>query len=366
MSKRLWPIFLGPPLILAAAVVAMGRPGPAAEAANPAAVRALGTCASAAQVAVTGNAKAGSWWKTVERLDGRGVLLGRTLFVGHGSVAVARAQLPAESSVSGPVHGIVVVVADDGTRSEVQLVSAATGCGIVVRDMAAVARTAILDPHDGSVLAHLVDRASRADLGTWRLTTGADPILVAPPLGTLAGAVGTVWGTDLQLDAGSTHLAVQSCADLGCLTRIFDLTLPSTPPQVLSGETEGPLLGFAGSDLVTWAACPGYPCSVLAWDASTSHSRVLVELASAAAMTRDGRRVVVLLTDAKGSRALELDPVTGRSAPLRPLPAGRRPLSGGASASVGLEVADDEIVIGSAGADPQSFRPDSAAIEVLR
>jgi hypothetical protein len=365
MSKRLWPIFLGPPLILAAAVVAMGRHGPTAEAANPAAVHSLGTCTSAAQVAIAGNTRAGSWWKTVERLDGRGMLIGRTLFVGHGSVAVARAQLPAESSVSGPIHGIVVVVADDGTRSEVRLVSVTAGCEIVVHDSAAVARTAILDPNDGSVLAHLVDRASRADLGTWRLMSGSDPTLVAPPLGTLARAVGTVWGTDLELDAGGTHLAVQSCADLGCLTRIFDLALPGAPPQVVSGQSEGPLLGFAGPDLATWAACPGYPCSVLAWGA-TNQSRILVELAAAAAMTADGRRVVVLAVDKKGSQAIELDPLTGRSAPLAPLPAGRRPLGGGASATVGLEVANDEIAIGSAGADPQPFRPDSAALEVLR
>jgi hypothetical protein len=72
MSKRLCRSSSAP-LILAATLVARDRHGPAAEAANRAPVRTLGTCASAAQVACTGNTRAGSWWKTVERLDGRGV-----------------------------------------------------------------------------------------------------------------------------------------------------------------------------------------------------------------------------------------------------------------------------------------------------
>jgi hypothetical protein len=120
---------------------------------------------------------------------------------------------------------------------------------------------------------------------------------------------------------------------------------------------------------VTWAACPGYPCAILAWDPATGQSRTLLTAATAATMTADGRRLVAIQTDAAGSRAVELDPSSGRQAGLRGL-AGLRPLAG-ANATVGLEVAANEVAIGDPGAIgasgsvPQALNPDAAAEEVL-
>jgi hypothetical protein len=177
-----------------------------------------------------------------------------------------------------------------------------------------------------------------------------------------------VWGTGLLLDAQGTRLAVQSCADLGCLTRVFDLRHSASVALVIQGVAEGPMLGFAGGTLVTWAACPGYPCAILAWDPATSQSRTLLSAASAAAMTADGRRLVALDADAAGSRAIELDPSSGRLSRLRGLAAGLRPLATGANATVGLEVAANEVAIGTPGAatvDAQPLNPDAATQEVL-
>jgi len=349
------------------------RPEPVAEAARPIAVHAISSCASADAVTVGADTRPGSWWKSAERLDAAGALLGRRLSIGAAAITAGGLDLPAESSVSGPVGGLIVVPADDGSRSTVRVLSAAAGCGIVIHETDAVVRTAILDRHDHSVVAHLVDRATRADLGTWRLAIAPAPAaaevrLVAPPLGALAPTVGTVWGTGLLLDAQGTHLAVQSCADLGCLTRVFDLRHSAAAPLVIQGAAEGPMLGFAGGTLVTWAACPGYPCAILAWDPGTSRSRTLLSAASAAAMTADGRRLVAVQSDAAGSQTIELDPSSGRLSHLRGLAAGLRPIANGANATSGLEVAANEVAIGTpsaAGSDAQALNPDAAALEVL-
>jgi hypothetical protein len=351
----------------------VARPEPVTEAARPIAIKAISTCASTDTVTAGIETRPGSWWKSAERLDAAGMLLGRHLSVGASADTTAGSlDLPAESSVSGPVGGLIVVTADDGSRSTVRVLSAAAGCGIEIHETDAVVRTAILDRVDPSVLAHLVDRATRADLGTWRLAiapVGAtDARLVAPPLGALAPTVGTVWGTGLLLDTQGTHLAVQSCADLGCLTRIFDLRHTADAPRVVQGAAEGPMLGFAGGALVTWAACPGYPCAILAWDPATGHSRTLLPAASGAAMTADGRRLVVVEADATGSQMIELDPSNGRLSHLRGVATGLRPIAKGANATTGLEVAANEVAIGTPGAatfDAQPLNPDAAAQEVL-
>jgi hypothetical protein len=368
MPKRLWPVLLGPPLILVAAL-AVGHVEPGARAARLLPLHPIAACTDAGVVAVAPHGRPGAWWKTSERLDSGGRLLGRRLFVGVDRAVKGNLDLPVESAVSGPVGGIVVVTADDGVRSSIRLVAAATGCGVDIYSTNSVVRNGILNTRDGSVLAHLVDRDTRADLGTWRIapTTGAatEARIVAPPLGPLAAEVGTVWGTDLRLDATGTTLAVQSCTDLGCLTRLFDLGQPNAPPLVVRGLDQGPLLGFAGKELVTWAACPGFPCSVHAWNPSIGKSRLLVDGARAAGLTRDGRRLVAFVQDAQGGHGVEVDPVSGRSSLLRGLAAGQRPLGSGPNASIGLEVAADEIVLGSGDTDPQAFRPDAAAEEAL-
>jgi hypothetical protein len=369
MSKRRWPIFAGPPLILIVATLLIARPEPVAEAARPLAIHQISTCAAPEEVTGSFDARPGSWWKSTERLDAAGTLLGRRLSIGKGAIAAGSLDLPVESSVSGPVGGLIVVTADDGSRSTVRVVSVAAGCGVVIHETDAVVRAAILNRHDHAVLAHLVDRSTRVDLGTWRIAiapaAASGARLVAPALGDLAPTVGTVWGTGLLLDAQGSHLAVQSCADLGCLTRVFDLGHSAAAPLVIRGVDEGPMLGFAGGMLVTWAACPGFPCSILAWGPGTRRSRLLLSAAGAAAMTADGRRVVALQADASGTRAIELDPGTGRLSRLRGLAAGLRPLANLATATVGLEVAANEVAIGIPGANPSALNPDAAALEVL-
>jgi hypothetical protein len=73
----------------------------------------------------------------------------------------------------------------------------------------------------------------------------------------------------------------------------------------------------------------------------------------------------VILTDTHGSRAIEIDTASGRSTGLIGVSAAMRPVVEGSGATVGLEVAADEVVLASAGSDPVAFRPDAAAQEAL-
>jgi hypothetical protein len=369
MSKRRWPILLVPPLILVLAFLALTRSQPGVEAARPGILSLIRACSSPGVVTSSVTARPGTWWKTADRLDANGTLLGRRLSVGRGASVSGSLDLPAESSVSGPLDGLVVAVADDGARSSVQVIEVGRDCGLVIHESQDVVRTAILDPRSRSVLAHVVDRATRADLGTWRLALGpagaTEARLAAPPLDAAAVGMGTVWATDLRLDATGSRLAIQSCADLGCVTRVLDLDHPASAPTLIRGVTQGPMLGFAGSNLVTWAACPGYPCPVIAWSLRDGASHQLLPGTNAAALTADGRRLVALVTEASGQRALELDPSTGRTSGLHGLAAGARPLRMGPSADAGLEVAPDEIALASDGAESNSLNPDSAADEVI-
>ncbi|HLX33926.1 MAG TPA: hypothetical protein VKR30_01640 [Candidatus Limnocylindrales bacterium] len=203
------------------------------------------------------------------------------------------------------------------------------------------------------------------------------PVLLGPPIlalamgllvlgaQTAARAMGLVYGSALALDARSTHLAVQSCTDLACVTRVFDLTHAGSEPRILRAPEQGRLLGFAGSELVTWQACVGYPCPILAWNVGTDRARRLTENATAAALTGNGRRVVASVGDASGAAMVEIDIATGRLVRLRGLAAGARPLANSPTAVLGLEVAADQVAIAVPGSDPFPLEPDTAAEEVL-
>lgn len=368
MQLRRWLSLVGLPLgfVLMAAIV-VGLAQPPARAGGSISLARVAACPAGHGLGDA--ARPGAWWKTIDSVDPIGAIVGRQLFVGVGSAARANATLPVESSVSGPVDGLVVVTSDDGAHSTVGLVDVAGQCSLTIDDRADVVRNAIIDPHDGSVIAHVVARDSRADLGTFRIArTGTQwsSVLVAQPLaGALANEVGTVFGTSLAIDAGSRHLAVQSCTDLACLTRIFDLSKPDVAPMILRSQDQGPLLGFAGAQLVTWAACLGNPCALDAWDVASGHARQLAAGADAASLTRNGRRLVARLASETGARLAEIDVATARSSALHGVPAGAAPLATGPSAPSGLEVADTEVAIAIPGGDPLALDPDSAAEEAL-
>ena len=372
MRKRRWQVRLGLSLVVVSAAMAAFialrfqagvEAGPRSEVPRPTA------CSGSPIIAGEPIApQVGTWWKTIELLDRAGSLVGRQLFVGRNGPPQAVVDLAAESAVSGPVGGIVVATTDDGRQSEVRLVSVREDCAWVAYSAPSVVRSAILDPRDGTLFLHLLDRSTRADTGVWRLGGAAgniaESVLSAPPLDATSaagGSVGIVWSTELRLDPRGSRLAVQSCGAGGCVIRVFDLRDDLAQPLVVGGPSQGDLLGFAGDELVTWSRCPGLPCSVVSWNPANGRRRILVDDARSAGLTGDGRRLVAVVSWGPAPRALEIDPATGADRPLPGLPAGLEPVPGGLAASTGLETALDEIVIGSPVSDPRAFRPDTPA-----
>ncbi|MBI3751209.1 MAG: hypothetical protein HY263_06080 [Chloroflexi bacterium] len=363
MSKR--PRWILAVLLLAGAggLLAATRLLPAAEAGRSSPLPGLVACATTPPLGPGAAAEPGAFFRTEAHLDADGGLVGRRLYVGEAGQVAATTDLPAESAMTGPIDGVVVVTADDGARSIVQLVSV-RGCATTVHATASVVRRAIADPLDGSILMHLVDRSTRADLGVWRLAAGTErPQRILEPL-PASLHFGTVWATDLVLDPTGRRLAVQSCQDRACLTRILDLARPSDAPIVLRGSGQGPMLGFAGDRLVTWAACDGLPCAILAWDGSAGGPTTLVADASAAGLTGDGHLLVAVVADGTGDHALVVDLTSGTVRPLRGLARGERPVARGGIAAAGLELAPDQIAVGQPAGEPHAIRP-SAAGEVL-
>ncbi|HYN69119.1 MAG TPA: hypothetical protein VEX41_02790 [Candidatus Eisenbacteria bacterium] len=375
MRKRRWPVRLGASLVVVAGSLAALRLQAGVDAGPKNVVPAPAACSvSPVGAGEEVTPQLGTWWKTVDRLDPTGTLVGRQVFVGRNGAAAAVADLAAESAVSGPVGGVVVATSDDGSQSEIRLLSVRDACSWVAYQTESVVRSAILDPKGGTLLLHLLDRTTRADRGIWKLSGAAgpdaDPVLVAPSLGATdatggtaaaIAAIGIVWSTELRLDARGSKLAVQSCGDGGCLIRVVELRNGSAEPLVVGGPAQGDLLGFAGDELVTWSRCPGLPCSVVSWNLLTGGGRILVDETRSAGLTGDGRRLVAVVASDPGSRALEVDPATGAGRPLAGFPPGVGPLPGGRAASSGLEVAADEIVIGSPARDPRAFRPGAPA-----
>jgi hypothetical protein len=160
-------------LLAVALVVSRFQPG--VEAGGRTTPPPAGACAGAAPTGtpVQGGAR-GAWWRLVDRLDGEGTLVGRTLFAGVAKAATMTLDLGVESMASGPKGGLVVVTSDDGRFSDIHLVSAARGCAWLVHHTESVVRSAILDASTGTILAHLVQRG-RVSCGTWRIAS-AEPM----------------------------------------------------------------------------------------------------------------------------------------------------------------------------------------------
>lgn len=240
---------------------------PAARAVGPPAAEVdtaeLADLAACGREAVRAIARRTSWSAT-PTLDRAGTLSGWAVAVEVLRAEPLRFSLPPESSVSEPVDGLAVVTADDGTRSTIAVVSAAGRCATRIAIVDVVVRSGILRRRDGAVWFHAVDRSSRRDLGVWSVTApNAEPVRIIAALGAhdpSVRRVGRVFHTSLRLSGGGERLAVQSCGERICRTRIVDLA--SRQEWRIDGPTQGPLVGFDGARATFGDPCHERRCPV--------------------------------------------------------------------------------------------------------
>jgi hypothetical protein len=251
------------------------------------------------------------WFRLDPRLDAAGALTGQRLSTGlHGTAGSRTLTLPAESFATGPFGGLVLLGADDGGSSRLSTLDVARGCTSAVAVAPDVIRGATIDPTGRTIYEVRVDRSTRADLGVWRrpLDGSLAARRVLAPLRP-DGRFGKTWASTFTWSLDGDRLAVQTCGEVACRTRLFD---PSTGHVDLVDEPDlGLLVGLTRDRIVTHAACRGTPCPLLARTVGTAERTMLAQDGGPAILIRLGPDVRVVDTVWDGAahrlRATSLD-----------------------------------------------------------
>ena len=249
-----------------------------------------------------GDLRSEAWYRLDPQLDRAGALEGQRLALGVAAERSSRIMdLPPESFAAGPFGRIVLVGSDDGTTSRLEAIDVAAACSWTIAQEAAVVRRATIDPSDGTIYEMQVDRATRADLGIWaRPLDGLTPAReVLEPIAADA-RFGRTFSTEFTWDVAGRVLAVQSCGEEACRTRVIDPA--GGEPRTIADPDLGALIGLDGKTLVAYAVCPGLPCPILAVDVETGHLDVLADAAALGRVipTPDGSRLVHEVLDGSG------------------------------------------------------------------
>lgn len=244
----------------------------------------------------SGLVKAGEapWFRLDPVLDATGTLVGQRMVVGRvDGVGERSLALAPESFAAGPFGAIVLAGTDDGSGSRLLAVDVVAGCATVLDTSNDVIRRATISPDGRSVFEFRVDRRSRTDLGIWRTHLDRDgtanPFI--PAIGA-DGRFGQTWSTEFLWTVDGTELAIQSCGEAACRTRVVD---PATGALHQLDEPDlGPAVGLADGRLVSYLDCRGLPCPIVAVDLSSGARRTLAPDAGPAVViaTDDGARLV--------------------------------------------------------------------------
>lgn len=224
------------------------------------------------------------WFRLDPVLDGMGALSGQRLVVGRAGGASQRTLLlPPESFAAGPFGSVVLVGSDDGTGSQVVAVDIEEGCASGLAHSTHVIRRATISPDGASLVEFRVDRRTRADLGTWRRPLDGSTRItrILPPIDADA-RFGRTWSTEFTW-AGDGSLAIDSCGEVSCRTRVLDANGRSA--GALAEPDLGETIGLADGQLVSYLACRGLPCPIIATDLATGRWRLLIAEAGSAMVT---------------------------------------------------------------------------------
>jgi hypothetical protein len=284
------------------------------------------------------------WFRQDPVTDDGGDLRGQRLAVGlDGDRLVRTMDLPAESFAAGPFGGIVLVGSDDGTLSRLAAVDVANGCTWAIADERDIIRRATVDPTGTAIVEMRVDRATRADLGIWlRPIDGRTHARrIVEPIAA-DGRFGRTWSTEFTWSLAGDRLAIQSCGEAACRTRIIRLDARAvvTSTAMVDAPDLGLLVGVDGDQVVTYGACRGLPCPIIVTNSRSGARRELVGDAGAAVLvdTPDGARLVHEQRTATG-RHLQTRPLDGQAPiDLGPIPDDTRlqpaPVAAGAATTL--------------------------------
>lgn len=259
-----------------------------------------------------------AWYRLDPILDRAGALAGQRLSFGLDRERQARfLDLPAESFAAGPFGRSILVGSDDGVRSRLRLLDVPNDCFVDVGDDDDVIRRATIAADGARLYEMRVDRLTRADLGIWLRSLAGDtePVQVLPPISD-DERFGRTFSTELSWSLDGSRLVVQSCGELACRTRVVDPASGSV--AALDQPGFGTLVGVEGDTLVSYAACRGLPCPIVAVDLEQGSVTTVTDAAVSAVLvaTASGPRIVheqfrgaavgLRATTLDGSSALEL------------------------------------------------------------
>jgi hypothetical protein len=301
-----------------------------------------------------GPAVIGTWFRQDPVIDDAGVLTGQRLIVGRGDGAPGSTlDLDPESFAAGPFGAAVLVGSDDGARSTLSLLDVHAGCDWTLGTATDVVRRATLSPAGDAVFEVRVVRSTRADLGVWRRPLDGGPARrIVDPIAADA-RFGRTWSTELVWSLDGRSLAVQSCGEIACRTRVLDEVTGGL--RTIADPALGELVGVVGDRLVVRGACRGLPCPLLSVGLDGGAPVTLEAAAGLAVLAADaagGPARVVYETDASGRalRTVTLDG-RGRTEPV-PLPVDRRLVAGPARSGGAVTIAPGWTVLSADGRIP--------------
>ena len=293
----------------------------------------------AADRAVTTASGTAAWFRLDPVLDASGGLSGQRLVVGRADrTAGWTLGLDRESFAAGPFGAIVLAGTDDGSGSRLLALDVVAGCTTTLDTSSDVIRRATVGQDGRSVIEARVERSSRTDLGIWQrhLDDGTAATRIVEPLGTDA-RFGRTWSTEFLWALDRTNLAIQSCGASACRTRILDPASDSV--DLVADPDLGQAIGLADGRLVSYLACRGLPCPIVAVELATRTRRSLASDAATAVViaSDDGPRLVH--EDLGGPRpflrSVALDGLAGRD--LGPVPTGLHLAAGPAWSAAGFD-----------------------------
>jgi hypothetical protein len=308
-------------------------------------------CPASAAMQTARHGTVGAWFRVEPRVvDGE--RRGQRLAVGIADGAPARSvELDAESFAAGPVGDQVLVGTDDGSASRLSIIDLRLGCRRPLAASSDVIRRATLSPDGATSFEFRVDRVTRADLGIWRreLRTPEPATRVLAPIAADV-RFGRTWSTEFAWSLDGSRLAIQSCGEVACRTRVLDPAVARV--QTIADPDLGLLAGLTRDRVVLHAACRGLPCPLYSV-AIADRARTLLDAAAGRAVLAsdpDGRPRAVHEVGGAGPdlRSVGLDG-TGVLL-LRADPSGARLVPRTSGSQTGVEVGPEWLTL--AGADP--------------